>query len=91
MLTVPFCKLLPDVVILCPRRKGWATKPTCLDRTRARVVLQGNAAGDKTKQLKDMIKALPQHQEKMQKFGMHLDMSSKINTAFSRKVGITVR
>lgn len=47
---------------------------------------QGDASGDKTKQLKDMIKQLPQHQEKMQKFGMHLDMSSKINTAFSRKV-----
>ncbi|EGD74180.1 syntaxin binding protein 2 [Salpingoeca rosetta] len=43
-------------------------------------------ASESTKALKDLLKALPQHREKTQMFSVHIDMSTKINKAFSSAV-----
>jgi hypothetical protein len=36
--------------------------------------------------LKELLKALPQYREEMQKYSLHLDMSNAINKAFSKTV-----
>eukprot|EP00053_Salpingoeca_punica_P014923 m.136249 g.136249 ORF g.136249 m.136249 type:complete len:645 (-) comp16579_c0_seq1:1185-3119(-) len=46
----------------------------------------GAADKDSVKDLKEVLKKIPQHQELATKYGVHLDLATKLNKAFTKKI-----